>query len=414
MKNKIELLKEELIVFMGSMNAMPMMYAWELRKKGYNVIYFVDAPVSDSLSRPENHFVDIDYPYPNWIIELKLPTQMLLPFFPKIFAKKLIKIIKSRSDKIINCIILNGLFVSLAPWLKSQGRIIALSHGSDLDVWANRDNYNNLANLFCSRSIFKFFPKLISKKLIKFAVFKQYDGFSVLNSLIYFPRGFNKSGDIIVKSLKKEGVNIFERYDISFEPLNGISRIFKKNEDKLIIFSGVRFLYKTFPEGNRDYSKGNDLIIRGIALYKNRNKNIEVHFVEKGEDVIHAKNLCKELGLNEVIIWHKEMPFKELINIYLKSDICFDQLGAHWMGAIGAYALYLGKPLIANVNRATELGVFPIKNPILSVKDEFEVFNALVELENNEFRFETSNASKKFVEAEMGCEKLLNQIFYLN
>ena len=84
------------IVFLGSMNAMPMMYALELKKKGFEVIYFVDAPVSDKLCRPENHFSDIQYPYPDWIVEVSLKTQMLLPFFRKFFSVYLDRKVKSR------------------------------------------------------------------------------------------------------------------------------------------------------------------------------------------------------------------------------------------------------------------------------------------------------------------------------
>jgi len=67
---------------------------------------------------------------------------------------------------------------------------------------------------------------------------------------------------------------------------------------------------------------------------------IKVHFVEKGEDLHYAKEreLCKKLGLENVVIWHKEMPFKDLLALYRDSDICFDQLGDHWIAGIGGYA----------------------------------------------------------------------------
>ena len=289
-----------------------------------------------------------------------------------------------------------------------------MSHGSDLDVWANKENSKSLANSFKDRSIFKFFPKYLARKLIIAAVQKQFLGLSASHSVIYFPAGFNKAGDKVVGFLREAGVGIFERYDVSFEPLNGVARDFKKPGEKTIIFSGVRFLYLSFPDGNVEYSKGNDIIIRGLAEYWKRNKKIEVHFVEKGEDVESAKKLCVELGIESVVIWHKEMPFNKLIDIYLQSDICFDQMGAHWMGAIGAYALFLGKPLITNVNKAVELGVLPASNPILSSINEKDVVNALVKLEDESYRRVLSAASKKFVEHEMGCKKLIEQLFYLD
>lgn len=414
MQEKIKLDKDGLIVFMGSMNAMPMMYAWELKKLGYNVLYFVDAPASDALSRPENHFKDIEYPYPDWIVEFKIPTQMALPYFSKLFALYISRKIRKISGKKITCFVLNGFFVSMAPHFRLVAKVVALSHGSDLDVWANKENVATLASTFCKRSVFKIFPKPISRVLIKKAVDIQYCGFSASNAVIYFPAGFNRAGDDVVESLAKTGVNIFNRYDISFEPLKDVSRDFKTPENKTVIFSGVRFLYKTFPDGNDEYSKGNDLIIRGLAKYYQRNKNIEVHFVEKGEDVAYAKELCHKFGIDEVVVWHKEMPFRKLIDLYLRSDICFDQVGKHWIGAIGAYALFLGKPLIANVKMAVALDVFPKINPILSVASEGEIYDALVKLEDRVVRENIHGASKKFVEQQMNSEKLLNNIFELN
>ncbi|RPD95630.1 hypothetical protein EGN69_07735 [Pseudomonas monteilii] len=100
-------------------------------------------------------------------------------------------------------------------------------------------------------------------------------------------------------------------------------------------------------------------MLRGLALYYELNKNIEIHLVEKGEDFVAAKSLCHELGLSEVVVWHKEMTFKQLLSLYDKADICFDQVGAHWIGAIGGYALWLGKPLIANDEMLIAEGVWP-------------------------------------------------------
>jgi glycosyltransferase involved in cell wall biosynthesis len=411
MNRRINLRSDELIVFLGSMNAMPMMYAWELKKRGYNVLYFVDAPIADALSRPENHFADIEYPYPEWIIEIKIPTQMILPYFSALHAKVLLQKIRAISKNRISCFVLNGFFISLAPWLKSHGQVVALSHGSDLDVWANKSQALGLANSFCRRSLFKLFPRWISKKLIVKAVENQYLGFCESQAVVYFPTGFNDAGDEVLGSICEKGVSVVERYDVSFEPLKNVSVQFKEPGQKTVIFCGVRFLYRTFPDGNSGYSKGNDVIIRGLAKYLERNKNIEIHFVEKGEDVSYAKTLCSDVGLDGVALWHKEMPFKELINLYSQSDICFDQVGEHWIGAIGAYALYLGKPLVANVATAVNLKVFPVENPIMSVKTDADIFRALVKLEDIEFRRRISHESKLFVKKHMGAEKALETLF---
>lgn len=400
------------IVFLGQSNSMPMMYAIELKKKGYEVLYFVDCPASEKLSRPENHYSDIGYPYPSWIIEIELKTQMLIPFFKMIFALYIKYKIKKITNKEPQVYFLNGFFVTLAPLLKNgHNSIIALSHGSDLDSWADMSSSNDLNKTFVKYSFFKFLPSIVSKRLIKYVIFKQFSGLILSNKVVYFPKGFNENGDRVISKLMDNNVSCHERYDISFEPLKYQSRNYKICTGKLVIFSGVRFMYKNFSEGNTGYSKGNDIIIKGLALYYKYNKNIEIHFVEKGPDVDIAKKLCLDNGLDDVVIWHKEMKFLELLDLYDQSDICFDQVGQHWVGAIGCYALWLGKPLIANIKLPVQTGIWPIDNPVFNASNEKEVFDSLLQLSNDKARVVASDKSKGFAEKYLGPQRLLNEVF---
>lgn len=400
------------VVFLGSMNSMPMMYALELKKNGFNVLYFVDRPESDFLSRPESHFKDIVYPYPSWILEIKIKTQMLIPFF-RLFFSYLIKTkVKKISSTKPQLYILNGFFITLAPFFKDKdNKIISLSHGSDLHSWADKGLDNSLRYDFIEHSFYKLLPANIASKLISLTISRQFLGFLKSDKVIYFPKGFNKRGDKVIETLVSNDVSCHGRYDVSFEPLKYQDRQFKKTSDKLVIFSGVRFKYNTFSEGNEECSKGNDIIIKGLSLFYKEYKNIEIHFVEKGPDVEDAKRLCEEGGLTPVVKWHKEMKFLDLLALYDKSDICFDQVGQHWMAAIGAYALWLGKPLIANINLPVKMGIWPEVNPICNASNEHQVFQCLMRLKDIEIRKSLSIESKLFSEKYLGPDKLINEIF---
>lgn len=400
------------IVFLGSMNAMPMMYAIELKKMGYEVLYFVDRPKNDLLHRPENHFKDINYPYPPWIIEINLKTQMLIPFFRLYFDRFIRSKVSKKSIRKPQLFVLNGFFITLAPFLQDKKcKVISLSHGSDLHSWGDRGQSNKLKYTFVKYSFFKYLPKVLSGKLISLVVSRQFLGFLKSDKVIYFPKGFNSCGDRVIKELISNKVACHSRYDVSFEPLKYQDRSFKKPGEKIIVFSGVRFTYKTFTEGADEHSKGNDIIIRGLALFYKENKNIEIHFVEKGPDVNLAKILCEETGLAPAVRWHKEMKFLDLLALYDKSDICFDQVGQHWMAAIGAYALWLGKPLVANINLPVKMGLWPEVNPICNASNEHQVFQCLMRLKDIEIRKSLSVESKLFSEKYLGPDKLINEIF---
>lgn len=403
--------KGELIVFMGGMNAMPMMYAVELKKLGFDVLYFVDAAPQDMLSRPENHYPEIFYPYPRWIIERRLFSQLLLPLFPRFSAFYYRWYIRRLTGRKKCVFVLNGFFSSLSPFLSSASRKIALSHGSDLDVWGNTNGVDELITGFGKRSFFRFLPASLAGRLIKMIVGRQYEGYRQSNAVLYFPKGFNHAGDTVVQSLVDAGVQYVSRHDISDEPLKRCTRTFKEPGTVLEIFSGVRFLFETFPNGNRGYNKGNDVIIEGLALYYSRNKNIRIHFVSKGEDVGAAKALCEKLGIDAAVVWHDEMKLSELLALYEDSDICFDQVGAHWIGAVGGYALWLGKPLIANDASLVDSGVWPHENPICSASTPQAVYDWLVKLEDIGMRREVAEKSKRFVEAHMMPGSVLKKLF---
>ncbi|WP_303290699.1 hypothetical protein [Marinobacter sp. SS5-14b] len=399
------------ILFLGSMNAMPMMYALELRERGYDVVYFVDAPKSDELHRPENHFPQISYPYPEWIVEFPLKSQMFLPYFRSFFAWLVLKKLSAIRKQKPQSIVANGFFVSILPFFPKSISKIALSHGSDLDTWADTENAQKLSCSFGKQSFYKFIPAAAVKKLIPFVVKRQFFGFYSTSSVVYFPRGFNSTGDEIISKLIDKGVNYVPRHDISFEPLANENRSFKNAGEKLIIFSGVRFNFETFYDGNDEYNKGNDIIIYGIGEYCCENRNVEIHFVRKGPDVRKAEILCDDLGIGELVVWHDEMKFYELLELYRKADICFDQVGTHWPGAIGCYALWLGKPLITNDWRLTESGAWPENSPVCSASTPGEITSWLRHLEDADFRSRISSESKVFAEKYLGPSKALNALF---
>lgn len=410
----IPLSRDKCIVFMGGMNAMPMMYALELRHAGYDVLYLVDVPRRDTLSRPENHFPEISYPYPEWVIERVMPSQILMALFPRFFAFFYRALIRRHSGKPVGCYVLDGYFSALTPWLEPEAKKVELPHGSDLDTWANLEGAEALAQRFRHRSLFRFLPAWLARRGIVNAVSNQYQGYASADVVVYFPRGFNATGDRIVQSLTRKGIRYVPRADISFLPLTGQSREFKPGTDTLVIFSGVRFLYRTFPDGNTGYNKGNDIIIEGIARYHAINPKIQVHFVDKGEDVQHARELIRQKGLESVVVWHKEMPLKDLLALYQQSDVCFDQVGEHWMGAIGGYALWLGKPVITNADPAIRSGIWPADNPVCNARNAEQVCEWLVTLRDDAVRKRLSAESKVFAETYMGPGRVLDELFGLS
>jgi glycosyltransferase involved in cell wall biosynthesis len=389
------------IGFIGSMNAMPMNYALKFHEEGFDVKYIVESPRDNMLMRPEYHFKSIDYPYPNWIKEIPFKKNIFRLLFNKFFTRKLYNQMKD-----CNVIFFNHYGFHLSSYFDEKKFIkIALFSGADLDIACNYDHV-----LDSVRDDENIFIKYLKKRVLKTSVDRYIKGIRTCQILSYFPIGMNKIGDNLIEKIMegKEFIDI-RRHVLNLKE-TGIEFVAPKNNKKLVLLSGVRFLIKTTKHNIFEY-KGNDLIIKAIAKFYTINKNIEVHFIEKGskENIEIAKQLCNDLGIEDIIIWHKEMSLDNLLELYKKSDVIFDQVGRHWMGAIGVYALYMGKPLITNARLDVFENIWGKDIPILNASSVDEIFNHLVACQQYKYRYKISKASHEFAKEKLDSIIAYNQ-----
>tara|TARA_R110002072_G_scaffold242550_3_gene401315 strand:- start:2339 stop:3550 length:1212 start_codon:yes stop_codon:yes gene_type:complete len=392
------------------MNAMPMVYARILRKIGFNVIFFVDAKRANQLCRPEFHFSDIDYPYPNWIHEFQTPSQILSGVLPKTTAKKLRRRVKEIAGEQAGAYFLNGFNTALIPHLEAEAVKIALSHGSDLDTWADVSKKSALGQSFSRRSIFRYLPRFVSVFAIGLILKRQFSGFTEADRFVYFPREFNDDGRRVVELLEAAGGTYVQRYDATFEHLPRLRKRQTRGDGSYHIFSIVRFLMSSAPDANRGYMKGNEIILRAVAEYIARDPAAVVHFFEKGEDVDLAKRMCVELGIEKRVVWHPNLPFQEFAELLSNADVCIDQVGEQWIGA-GVYAMAMGVPLIGNARRSIESGVWPSQNPVLNCHTQDQIVDALQSLSSIERRLSVGEESRLFIEEFMDPYRTLRRIF---
>lgn len=405
---KIDLQQPGIVLFLGSMNAMPMMYARELKALEQDVVYLVDVPQSDRLSRPEHQYADISYPYPDWIIEWVLPSPLLISLFPSLYLRLLQRRLQSiRPSKPIKAVFAGGQYIALLKFFPSSCRKIILSYGADLEWFCNPEMVEALADEFSGKSFTRYLPSLCRNYLIKRSVEANVVGAENSDYLMFFPPGFSEKGDLVVQQLIKLGVSYIPRLDVSFIPLQGRAQTYKPRDGVLKILCPVRFHYQDISAGAAGENKGNDLIIRALAKYYRQNAAIEVHFFEKGPDVPHAKALCQQLGLSDAVIWHQQMRLSELLDLYQQADICFDQVGAHWMGAVGIYALYFGKPLIVNAENLTHLPQLPV----FQASSDQEIYQHLVRLSDEglaqQIHASACEAAQKYFGPQQALSELL-------
>lgn len=389
------------ICFAGTMNAMLFDYALYFKDRGYKVCYIVDVPKENTLSRPEAHY-DIPYPYPSWIKEIIPIRNIALESFPRLTFGKIISEMNSA-----DVVVANGYAISLLNYIKKDIIKFVNFYGADLDIWCDIRNLEKLSVV--SNKFFQNFSFLKSY-FVKRKILLNREGVRISDALSYFPKGLNEKGDNLIAEIKSEVEYIrrdkFNMPKHKIEYIENIKKNIKKNKkDTLVLLSPVRFLYRNFSGNNEFENKGNDLIIKGIAKYYKKNTNIEVHFFEKGPDVDNAKKLCKELGIENVVKWHKQLKYDELLRLYALSDICFDQVGDHWIGEIGFISLFMAKPLISNMRKDVFAALWG-DTPICDSKTEDDVFNWLQKLSDDSFRERVSKESYNFAIDKLSPNKM--------
>jgi glycosyltransferase involved in cell wall biosynthesis len=391
-------IKKIKIGFIGSMNAMPMQYALKFKEEGFDVKYIVESTQDNKLMRPETYFKKVSYPYPNWIKEIFFKKTMLKLFFSKFFTRELRK---EMND--CDVIFFNHYGHHVSRHFDENKVIkIALFSGADLDGSASYEQVKNSINK--KNNIIVGYLK---KKLLEFSIYNYRKGIRSCHILSYFPAGMNVVGDKLLEEIMQDKPFVdIRRYDANFEDV-GLKFVGPTKNEKLVIFSAVRFLIKTTEQNAFEY-KGNDLIIKAIAQFYKVNQNIEVHFVEKGESesLEIAKQMCIDLGIDEIVTWHQPMPLEELLDHYEQSDILFDQVGTHWLGGVGMYAAYMGKPLIANARLDVFGDTWGDDVPILDASTVDDIFKHLVACQNHEYRKQVGEASHLFMKEKLDGKRV--------
>ncbi|MEP6711600.1 MAG: hypothetical protein ABJA37_04245 [Ferruginibacter sp.] len=328
------------IGFIGNVNNYPFIIAQKLKAAGHEILFIVDEPASERLHRPENHVLNISFPYPDWIKEDLFPVNLFRAFFPSIFARSVIKKLNSCDG-----VILNGLWHGIKLKLKKNIPSIAIFSGADLDVYASQSQFGRF---FLNHSKIKYLPSFVLKWLATRFVNNHRAGISAACCFSYFPLGTIKEGDELIKEIfKGKEVVRFNHCHVNTE---NIPYVVPPENMPLKIINVARFVWKQpLPPGyNQAEAKGNDIMIHGLGIFLKNNKvKLDIHFIEKGIHVNETKALIKEYGFDDMVTWHPEVPFSKFMSFLASGDIIFEQLGEHVFTG-GLYPMLIGRPVIAN------------------------------------------------------------------
>ena len=379
------------LCFIGNMNNMPLMYARDLRERGHDVDFIVDARRREALHRPEKRYSEYET-YPDWMIDRPVAIPLLSYAYPRVFLRDVIRRINGGA---YDGLVLDGFAVGLATEL--VGRKFALLAGADLDVMCDPRSVDAVA----LRHRYGLVSGRIRHYLLQKILIRQRTGLRACAGFNYFAEGINPRAEQLLAEIY-EGLSPYRLQirgtdcdQLTYSPPSD------RRGDDVIIFAPVRFLYREPLPANFSplENKRNDLIIEGIARYlRESGKSPRIVMVEKGPDVAAAKALTEQLGIANGVTWLKEMTQAEIFEWYRRADIVFDQLGNHIVGQVAWDSMLQGRPVIANARPEVFEKIIPEPSPICHASNADSVAAWLHQLvDSPERRREIGIRSHKYI-----------------
>ena len=178
--------------------------------------------------------------------------------------------------------------------------------------------------------------------------------------------------------------------EAQFSP--GLQNTLKRIDKKKYFFSSARQLWVRSPQMTtekwKSETKNSDWLIRAFAQFIRARSNHDFLLVlmEYGPDVNASRRLCKELGVDERVIWVPKMARKEVMVLAQGAYAIageFRELGEMIWGGTGLEALAAGKPLMHSFRfgegRFEDLYGMP-RPPIMPVAREQDIFHHMIAL----------------------------------
>jgi glycosyltransferase involved in cell wall biosynthesis len=358
------------IGFIGNTNNSPFMVAKALRRLGCDVRLVVNRP--ETLHRPESKDPVLAERYPEWIGDFAALTSSYVltesPLIPEVM--------RFLGDD-LDAVVLNDVGLAL-----NDGRfncpVLALLTGSDLLYHAS---FSSLAERTSGWPLeFRDSPSGAHYiERITLAIEAQREGIRRADAVNFMPAGVIPEGDGLLEELgigtsdpRRFFLQIADAEDVEHRPLTARRR--------MRIFNGARVIWhRPLPPGLSDLDhKGTDVLVRGFAEYLDRGGEGHLRLVEKGYDVERTRQLVRELGLAEHVVWLGELSHAGFYEELANSDVVVDQLGTSLPGMVSVDAMTMGRVVLANF-RLEHMGpYYPQPRPFLHATTQDEVCESLM------------------------------------
>jgi glycosyltransferase involved in cell wall biosynthesis len=111
--------------------------------------------------------------------------------------------------------------------------------------------------------------------------------------------------------------------------------------------------------------KGNDVFLNAAGRIARSNRNFRIVLVEWGVDVQRTKDLVRDLGIEDRVVWRPTLNKAELREAYLSCNAVVDQFVIPAMGGVTFEAMALGRRVITRLDEVQTAEFFGVAPPCL-------------------------------------------------
>ncbi|MEQ1756370.1 MAG: glycosyltransferase [Micropepsaceae bacterium] len=358
--------KRPKICFLGNINSMPLIYARELRSLGADVVMYFEADQNEQLHRPEARYAEYRQ-LPDWLRHLNVGVRSLFFAFPNVLRSRILRMLNEQQ---FDGFVLNGLFITLAPYLNAKR--FALLAGADLDVYCDPASFRwrKLVGEFGA-------PRGLARSLVfSRLVHLQRKGLAACAGTNFFAEGINPNGDALLNDILPRSGNFrIQVRGVDTSMLAYVDGSDRTGDDTEFLIP-VRMVWKEpLPAGlSRIENKKTDEMLKGFAEVRRRTAlKPKLFIIEKGPHVSETKELLAKLEIADQVTWLREMSQSSLLEWYRRVDVVFDQLGEHMIGGIALDAMLIGRPVIANARPEIFVPLFGEPSPICHATNATDV-----------------------------------------
>ena len=152
--------------------------------------------------------------------------------------------------------------------------------------------------------------------------------------------------------------------------------------------------------------KGNDQVIRAFARLLKATKRRPILILgDWGQEMNDSRELIKDLGITESVVWMPPLPKMRLIEYYNAADMVLDQFTLGVFGSITPEAMACAKPVMLHFDRALHEWCYAEMPPVVSARTEGQIYEAMLRLiDDDGLRSSIGQSSREWVVKHHGWE----------